>query len=488
MKKTIISLLVFSLLIFLSGCQTKEPVEDMGFAFEFDKDMYESIDYLVEQRDNFTYNEYIAATDAIAEHRIAEILSDNTNYSGDHKRIYYISPNGDDKNDGLSPETPFKSLSRLDNLTGNCAILFERGGVWRGSFTAKLNTTVSTYGEGERPVIYGSKMNYADPSLWEETDTPNVYKLKKRINNAGIVVFNNTGVLGNTNELVRQNVKSVKDLKNDLDYCTERSTLYMYSVDKSPAERFESIEIGENDHILKTHGSGITIENIALLYGGGHGVKSDTTAKLTVRNCVFGYIGGSWLSGSTRYGNAVEVFGGAKGFAVKDNYMYQIYDTGATIQCNLGGKCVQKDVSFIGNIIDYCCWGVEFYNTGGIGEKITENFNISYNIIRNTGYGWGRTGVGEAFKSCNINSATDFNVYRNIFNSSIQTLVALQSKPGDLNVQFEDNIYIHELGKKFGSRNGKDYYTSQDLEAILCEQWDGRQINPIFRYKIEENQ
>ena len=48
--------------------------------------------------------------------------------------IYYISTDGDDRNDGLSPESSIKSLERLNSLelkAGDC-VLFRRGDVWRG--------------------------------------------------------------------------------------------------------------------------------------------------------------------------------------------------------------------------------------------------------------------------------------------------------------------------------------------------------------------
>ena len=61
---------------------------------------------------------------------------------------YYISPGGDDTNDGLSEETPFRTpfvLSGLDLKSGD-AVLFERDSIFR------ISSTIST----KSGVVYGS--------------------------------------------------------------------------------------------------------------------------------------------------------------------------------------------------------------------------------------------------------------------------------------------------------------------------------------------
>ena len=96
-----------------------------------------------------------------------------------HKTYYISSSAGDDENDGLCPETPFRSLRRASELLlqPGESLLFKSGDVWtgeslypKGSGTEKLPITVSSYGEGKRPriapgigkKIYGIRIVNAD--------------------------------------------------------------------------------------------------------------------------------------------------------------------------------------------------------------------------------------------------------------------------------------------------------------------------------------
>lgn len=75
---------------------------------------------------------------------------------------YYIdSVSGSDENDGTSPETAWRTIDRANSVSysGNDKILFRCGETFDGMFVANGSgtedapVTVSSYGEGERPVI-----------------------------------------------------------------------------------------------------------------------------------------------------------------------------------------------------------------------------------------------------------------------------------------------------------------------------------------------
>ena len=77
---------------------------------------------------------------------------------------YYVSTDGNDSNDGLSAQSPFKSISRVNQLAlqPGDRLLFKRGGVFRGGLTIFRSGTVDkpilvdAYGNGELPTISGS--------------------------------------------------------------------------------------------------------------------------------------------------------------------------------------------------------------------------------------------------------------------------------------------------------------------------------------------
>lgn len=91
---------------------------------------------------------------------------------------YYISSaKGDDKNDGISKDKPFKTLNKINEITlqPGDQVLLEKGSVFdnqalhlKGSGTADAMILVSTYGEGKRPQINTNgrgqwELNYGKP-------------------------------------------------------------------------------------------------------------------------------------------------------------------------------------------------------------------------------------------------------------------------------------------------------------------------------------
>lgn len=99
-------------------------------------------------------NAKVAEVDKLAEERKNAILATESDYSTITGTKYYVSPNGDDNNDGTSPETAWKTINKAvkSPLKAGDGILLERGGVWREKFTARQGITYSAYGEGAKPL------------------------------------------------------------------------------------------------------------------------------------------------------------------------------------------------------------------------------------------------------------------------------------------------------------------------------------------------
>lgn len=76
---------------------------------------------------------------------------------------YYISDSlGNDENDGLSEETPWKTIERLAtvSLTAGDTVRFKSGDIWYGAFELDVSggekdnpITFTSYGEGEKPSL-----------------------------------------------------------------------------------------------------------------------------------------------------------------------------------------------------------------------------------------------------------------------------------------------------------------------------------------------
>ncbi|WCM29197.1 hypothetical protein NDN01_10055 [Sphingomonas sp. QA11] len=93
---------------------------------------------------------------------------------------YCDSKYGDDNNDGLTPDTPKKSLAAIQTATSGLSgvsVGLARGGHWRGEFMDLQNTRwgrIFAYGQGKRPMIDGAANMF--PGVWlKHTTYANVW-------------------------------------------------------------------------------------------------------------------------------------------------------------------------------------------------------------------------------------------------------------------------------------------------------------------------
>ena len=97
--------------------------------------------------------------------------------------VYYVdAANGDDSNDGLSPETAWKSLTKASSVlwtegeNAGGSILLKAGSVWNGEQLSVKNAkgseanpiVIGSYGEGAKPVINGQGAKWASSTSTKE--------------------------------------------------------------------------------------------------------------------------------------------------------------------------------------------------------------------------------------------------------------------------------------------------------------------------------
>lgn len=404
----------------------------------------------------------------------ATILGSKSDYSAAKGARYYVSAQGNDASDGLTPETAIRSLEavrRLDLKPGD-AVLFRRGEIFRGRIQAKTGVTYSAYGEGPKPTICSSERNYADAALWEKTDVANVWRCTVPVSNAGIVTFDHDPqVIGKYDVTVgqmrcnRTKTPSPAHLKEDLAFWNDMpaNRLYLCSAKGNPGSRFSRIEIGCSGNSIAVGCDGVTVDNLHITLTGSHGVGAGTVRNLEVRNCVFDWLGGSLLipegrkNGPCLYGNAVEVYGGCDGYRVHDCWMYQIYDTGITHQCHhaRNAEIRQFNVEHARNLIEYCFWSIEYYNAfNKFGE--TRNVYVHDNFCRFGGYGWGCRGRAGGAPMYSIDDRPDVTSnYVNEANTLERCLGILvnnfgrHASPPDF--VFRKNVYVQPRGWHFAA-------------------------------------
>ena len=311
------------------------------------------------------YSEQHSSYDDKAESRRQEILNtEDTIQPSESGTTYYISYKGDDNNDGKSQETAWRSAANIgikgSDIKEGDVVLFERGGLYRGYFILTSGVSYGAYGEGCKPTIYGSLRDYAYPELWEKTDVENVWKMDvEGLTDIGNIVFDHGVKCGI--KFLDDKLHSDGDFYHDVD----EGILYLYMKDGNPGDLYYDIEICTNDHIMEglsnTHD--IKIENLCLKYTGAHGICFRGGSKnITVTGCEIGYIGGSMLNGmNVRYGNGFEVVDNCENIVVRDCWIYECFDAGVTHQSSYEPGCVQKDIDFSDNLIEYCSYNIEYY-------------------------------------------------------------------------------------------------------------------------------
>ena len=421
---------------------------------------------------------------------------------GDFSRCFYFSNDGDDTNDGLSPEKAIKSPAMVEKLPlqRGDAILFRRGDLFRGGVNCNADgITFSAWGKGEKPVLCGSARNYADPGLWEKSEVQGIWVCTVPVKNAGIISFDHDprsvgkydALLGCSVPREPEMAEAPLHLKNDLEFFSDLDTdkLYLKS-EINPGVRFKRIEIGEQIHLFCFRNGvreDLTVENLHITMTGAHGVSFLTSRRCEVRNCVFDYLGGSvlWRKGGSsmsskmniRYGNAVEPYGGCNGFKVYNNWIYQIYDTGITHQYHWSKEtcCTQENVEYFDNLIEYCFWFIEYYNTE-TKYSITRNVHVHNNFCRFGGTGWGCT--PERFHRSPMYSfakradeTENYVTEKNIFQYT-RGIIYRHTPPLEEEgaLIFRENTYIQHSGQKFAVWGENEIpFTQKDVTAFLTD-------------------
>ena len=383
----------------------------------------------------------------------------------------YVSYKGNDKNDGLTPATAWRTVTRAAGALANSTILFERGGVYRGTMNLKNGMSVGAYGTGAKPQLYASPQNYADESLWKKTNTANVWRLDvgKAVGDVGNIIFDYGKECASIGKQ-----RYAEYLKKDFDFLSDTSNgyLYLYLSKGNPGKLYKSIEITPKKALLGKISSNlqnITVDNLCLKYA-NFGIALDGITNLPVTNSAIGWNGGSMLNADVRYGNGIELFGKVEGAKIENNWIYQCYDAGYTNQDN--GNRIQNNITVKNNLIEYCNYNIEVFVGASKGGKVT-NTVYEKNVLRFAGYGFGsynRIGsdtsqVGHIRATINSDGcpSENFIIRNNIFDCSAYQLVNSSRYDGVKGPLFTGNTWIQNGAKNASTARvykGSDSYPS----------------------------
>lgn len=414
--------------------------------------------------DNFVncaqlFNPHIGGAETDAEKLRREILStDNTEkYYEITGTKYYISENGNDINDGLSPKTAFRTASKLDEIELNKGdgVLFERNGTFRlkNQITTVEGVTYGSYGTGSKPQILGSPKNYAKEAKWlPAVGKNNVWWTAFPYHEAYNIVFENGKKVGI--------VKTGKDTwckEYQYAHDTINGVLYLYSEKGNPSQVYDDIEICPSNAAFEVpfDVSGVTVDNLCIKYFALSGVNcAARNNDINVTNCEIGFIGGILAKSlGVRMGNAVGTWISNINLRVDHNWIYQTYDTAISPQGRDGLE--YRHISFCDNLLEYNSVDFEWFDKD---NAVFDDFKCNGNIMRFTCLGWGNLGDGveiRGIEGC-IRAVTDkvsftnFSFKNNIIDCPAKQIINWQLTPEQLS-EFEiknNKLFFNEAYRK----------------------------------------
>lgn len=486
--------------------------------------------------------EFLSELDALAKKRINEIracrdalIIKNT--------TYYVSCDGDDENNGLSPENAWRTLERVSKaeLSEGDGVLFRRGDIFRGAVDTKPCVSYGAYGEGQKPRFYGWDEDLACSDLWELVDTEKrIWKYTKKILDCGTLVFNEgekhslkhipSYIEGKfvCREDESKDFVISEQMKGNLDiywHFEDKMTtkpskgqdfpipdvvgtygdLYLRCDEGNPGEVFKNIEALPRRNMFNVKSNkNVRIDNLCLKYIGCHAIAAGghCVEGLTVTNCEIGWIGGciqhyfgtdpNYPQGGrgtvTRYGNGVEIYGGCEGYEVSNCYIYQMYDAGITHQVSTFGKIYQmNNVRYLDNIVEYCVYSVEYFLevNGGSENCFMDNIEMSGNILRHSGYGWGQQRHNKHTPAhikgwSYTNTARNYSVHDNIFDRAAYKIIHLVAEKAESLPKMYNNTYVQYAGNDLGQYGANEEKeppilifndnAQETIEKILCDE------------------
>lgn len=346
----------------------------------------------------------------------------------DSKYVYVSSSEGDDSNLGISSDKPVKTIAaaktRQKDMKLRCGDVFFES-------VQLSNSSVSSYGNGAKPVVSGWKRlnGKNNKNVWQQgcfvnnewvqRKGTNVWRLDmeslcfsgrtnlgKYGNNVGLIMNNETKeIYGHKCQFVSKNsqVKGTNPqegsyLNRNFDFCqtSKRGNEGIVSLDFRYLYLYLDHDPGTLDLSFSTYPHGFSISNASVsnvrVEGFGcHGFSCGSDVK--IMDCEIEYIGGSQQLGLPywiRLGNGVEFYISKtkKNCIVSNNKISYVFDCATTIQGADYKDAWAENIVFEKNRISHCRQAFEHFlnnydsRTGGMLDYVNCKFvkNVCINI------------------------------------------------------------------------------------------------------------
>ena len=330
---------------------------------------------------------------------------------GNNTNYYVDATNGNDSNNGTSPATAWKTISKVNDFSFSPgdSILFKRGEMWRGGIQPNSSgspsspITYAAYEEGEKPLFLGSvSLNDADDwtplgsNLW---NTSGIFPT-----DVGFILLGNEHV---DNVAIKRFKHEEVDEDKEYWYDDDKQRVVLFCT-QNPAITYPSIEAARGtsmfSHFFQGTGDYIHFVGLALKHWNTVAIAIVGNTGWEIRNCNMTYGGGSRFQSvysdfysTTRYGCGVMVWLEAFDLVVDSCKFGYIYDDSLPPQSTGSNTANIRNMYYTNNIIYRDGMASMSHLFHDISENNTiKNVHYKNNVCIGTGYSWSEDGRRDA--------------------------------------------------------------------------------------------
>lgn len=361
---------------------------------------------------------------------------------------YYVSNSGDDRNDGLSPETAWATVDKVTKtkLNPGDGVFFKRGDVFREYvLNCQKGVTYSAYGEGAKPIITCSPENGAAPEKWtqyaETLDGGKIWVYYRNMRDCGTLVldgktgahkvaphWNGSSFVTKEGAPFDMTVGLKWDysffapadslLKNKIandwsiggwtvgtpyfygDFMESEGPLYFRCDAGNPGDVFNSIEFShrplDERFAVVYMNSGSVLDNIHVFASYNCGIQHEDIIDIPfiVQNCEISFCGGCTLfyDDSGRAELCGDGLGISQPSRITNNYIHHNADNGITCEYGTGFKnYIASNVMISGNLFEFNDADLQITSFDADMKAngcVFRDFMIANNYFLNASNGW----------------------------------------------------------------------------------------------------
>ena len=312
---------------------------------------------------------------------------------------YYVdATGGNDSNAGTATNSAWKTIVKVNasSFSAGDFILFKRGEIWReplvvsSSGSAGNPITFGAYGTGALPILMASSSKN-NPGDWTADAQVNIWFATGFNTDVGSIMVNGDTVLTG-----KVSSKASLNSQGKFWYNPSDRSVYIYSTSNPATYYNKNIECwwkgttaSRGNIVYAGMQNYIDFQDLELKYGGGNGIQLDNTMGINIRRLTVSYIGGSYLTGTERYGDGIEVWNDGTNITIEYNTVSQTFDECITSQ---SGRTIPRiNQVFQYNKADRCGRGFSFSTNSG--SPTVDEIYILHNTFTNSGMGWSAPNV-----------------------------------------------------------------------------------------------